>query len=156
MAARKWTADRVNLPRSNVPDNQQRSTGARRIRSADRRGWHVSRFHQYHRARRHGDADIKFAANERRQNQRTCWILSVWKLLQIKATGPALVRIPAVWTAFVLVHRGFSISGESRQEHHIPNEADPNRRSYHRDGNPVAKQNQKGKHSDHARLNYTP
>jgi len=87
----------------------------------------MRRLHPCHRAPRQGDAGIKFAADEGRQNHRTRVYLGVWKPFQIETTGVPLIRIPAVRTAFVLVRRGFPISGKSRQKNRIVEEADPHR-----------------------------
>ena len=87
----------------------------------------MSRLHPYHRARRHGDADIKFAADEGRQNHRPRVELGVWKSFQVETAGIAFIRIPAVRTAFVLVRRGFPIGGKSRKKNRIVEEADPHR-----------------------------
>jgi hypothetical protein len=109
----------------------------------------VSRLYPYHRARRHYSADIEFAANKGRQNYRPRGELGVWKFFQIKAAGLPLLCTPAVRAAFVLVRRGFSISGESRQKHRIIKEADPHRRSGHRDENPEANREKSCKQSTH-------
>lgn len=111
----------------------------------------MSRLHPYHRARRHGDADIKFAADKGRQNHRPRGELGVWKFFQIKAAGFTFLRIPAVRTTFVLVRRAFTVSGETREKNRIVEEADPHRRSDHRDENPEANREKSCKQSAHRR-----
>jgi hypothetical protein len=111
----------------------------------------VSRLHPRHRAGRHDGVDIKFAANKGWQNHRPRGELGVWKFFQIKAARFPLLCIPAVRAAFVLVRRGFTISGESRQKHRIINEADPHRRSDHRDENPEANREKSCKQLAHRR-----
>lgn len=109
----------------------------------------MSRLHPCYRARRHDGAYIKFAADKGRQNHRPRGALGVWKFFQIKAAGFPLPCIPAVRAAFVLVCRAFSIGGESRQKHRIIKEADPHRRSGHRDKNPEANREKSCKQSAH-------
>lgn len=60
-----------------------------------------------------------------------------------------MLCISTVRAAFVLVRRGFSISGESRQKHRIIQKADPHRRSGHRDENPEANREKGCKQSAH-------
>lgn len=109
----------------------------------------MRRLHPCHRAPRYGDAGIKFATEEGWQNHRPRVYLSVWKPFQIETTVVSLIRIPAVRTAFVLVRRGFPISGKSRQKHRIIKEADPHRRSDHRDENPEAHREKSCKYPTH-------
>ena len=109
----------------------------------------MSRLHPYHRARRHGDTDIKFAADKGRQNHRPRVELGVWKSFQVETAGVAFICIPAVRTTFVFVRRAFPVSGESRQKNRMIKEADSHRRSDHRDKNPEAHRQKSCKQSVH-------